>query len=196
MPSSDVTARKLGSDFDWLAVNILHELCEIVRLYREFSRWRSHWRTSEELLLLFVCHWDVKNYIPSKKAHCSSSYQGEMCSWIDLYKLRKVVDISNGSARASELSKSCPQFVAHIILLVISPLVVPVNERPRVTSLKRQNIAALITKRPRRMKRFWRALKIGSSMLFTRLQSLYMLSTDAYKQGLIGGIAVDEGHCI
>ena len=85
MPSSDVTARKLGSDFDWLAVKILHKWCEnyLPRVFN-MAVALEDFRRATVLLVFVLRHWVVKNYIPIKKAHYNSSYEEEMCSWIYL----------------------------------------------------------------------------------------------------------------
>ena len=117
-------------------------------------------------------------------------------------KLQKVVDISNCSSRASELSKSCPQFVAHCIDYSCDFSPRRPNEGPRVTSLKKQNIAADYEAAEKDAEILKGVANRKFNVVYPSPESMLsvercrrMLSTDAYKQGLIG-IAVDEAHCI
>ena len=76
------------------------------------------------------------------------------------------------------------------------------NEGPRVTSLKKQNIAADYEAAEKDAEILKGVANRKFNVVYASPESMLsvercrrMLSTDAYKQGLIG-IVVDEAHCI
>ena len=81
------------------------------------------------------------------------------------YKLRKAVDISNCSARGKWTFQivSTVRRTQYLFILLISPLVALMRDHGALR-LKKQSIAAAY-EGPRRLQRFWRALKMGTQCL-------------------------------
>ena len=101
---------------------------------------------------------------------------------------------------ASELSKSCTQFEADCIIIVISPLVALMNDQ--VASLQKCNIAAASVFSEQDAEVLNDVENGKFSIVYASPESMLsvsrwrrMLSNETYKKRLIG-IAVDEAHCI